>query len=193
LKSKSDGGAYANSFHPDIVQLFRSEANMIVLRSFLHARLLRFAIAGVALSILASMPATAQERFAGQWRIASAVAAPWASNPKDAADEADAQRLIGRPMTIGAANFQAPEPLGCAKPKYVFRNASADALFEGSLNADGAGKPTDPVAAARALGMTQKTARGMTASCSEVEFFLVDPDTILFGPNNRVFTVKRAK
>jgi hypothetical protein len=35
--------------------------------------------------------------------------------------------------------------------------------------------------------------RGMTASCSEVEFFLFDPDTILFGLNNRVFTVKRAK
>jgi hypothetical protein len=166
---------------------------MIVLRSFLHARLLRFAFAGVALSILASMPVTAQERFAGQWRIASAVAAPWASNPKDSADEAEAQRLIGKPMTIGATNFKAPEPLGCAKAKYVFRNADADTLFEGSLNADGAGKPTDPVAAARALGMTQKTARGMTASCSEVEFFLVDPDTILFGPNNRVFTVKRAK
>jgi hypothetical protein len=66
-------------------------------------------------------------------------------------------------------------------------------LFEGSLNADGAGKPTDPVAAARALGMTQKTARGMTASCSKVEFYLVDPDTILFGLNNRVFTVRRAK
>ena len=97
------------------------------------------------------------------------------------------------PLTIGPTGFQAPEPLGCAKPKYVFRNAGTDTLFEGSLNADGAGKPADPVVAARALGMNQKTARGMTASCSEVEFFLIDPDTILFGLNNRVFTAKRAK
>jgi hypothetical protein len=33
----------------------------------------------------------------------------------------------------------------------------------------------------------------MTASCSEVEFLLLDPDTILFGLNNRIFTAKRAK
>jgi hypothetical protein len=166
---------------------------MIAHRSVLKVRLLRCAFAGAALSILMSLPAAAQERFAGHWMIAGAVAAPWASNPKDAADEADAQRLIGRPMTIGATNFEAPEPLGCAKPKYVFRNAGPDTLFEGSLSADGAGKPADPIAAARALGMSQKTARGMTASCSEVEFFLIDPDTILFGLNNRVFTAKRAK
>jgi hypothetical protein len=166
---------------------------MIAHRSSLTSPRLRLAFAGLSLIVLAATPAAAQEHFAGQWRIASAVAAPWASNPKDAADEADAQRLIGKPMTIAAATFQAPEPLGCAKAKYVFHNVTADELFEGSLNADGAGKPTDPVAAARALGMTQKTARGMTASCSEVEFYLVDPDTILFGLNNRVFTVKRAK
>ena len=166
---------------------------MIAHRSFLKCRRLHFPFAGAALVILTSLPAAAQERFAGQWRIVSAVAAPWASNPKDAADEVAAQRFIGKPMTIGATTFQAPEPLGCARAKYVFRNAHADTLFEGSLNAHAAGKPTDPVAAARALGMTQKTARGVTASCSEVEFFLVDPDTILFGLNNRVFTVKRAK
>ena len=33
----------------------------------------------------------------------------------------------------------------------------------------------------------------MTASCSEVEFLLIDPDTMLFGLDNRVFTAKRAK
>jgi hypothetical protein len=166
---------------------------MIAHRSFLNPHRLRFAFAGIVLSILASLPAAAQARFDGQWLIAGAVAAPWASNPKDAADEADARRLVGKPLVIGATDFQAPEPLGCAKAKYAFRNATADELFEGSLNYDGAGKPTDPVALARALGMTRKMARAMTASCSEVEFFLIDPDTILFGLNNRVFTVKRAK
>jgi hypothetical protein len=166
---------------------------MLAHQLLLKSRRPRLAFAGAALVVLTAIPAAAQEHFAGRWLISSAVAAPWASNPKDAADEADAQRLIGKPMTIAASAFRAPEPLGCAKAKYVFRNAGAGALFEGSLNADGGGKPTDPVAAARTLGMTQKTARGMTASCSEVEFYLVDPDTILFGLNNRVFTVKRAK
>ncbi|WP_158815561.1 hypothetical protein [Methylocapsa sp. S129] len=138
-------------------------------------------------------PAAAQERFAGHWAIAGAVVAPWASDLKDAADEADAKRLIGSHLTIAPHVFNAPEPLGCARPTYAFRNAAADGLFEGSLNADGAGKPADPVVAARALGMNQKMARAMTASCSEVEFVLIDPDTVLFGLNNRVFTVKREK
>jgi hypothetical protein len=157
---------------------------------------LRFAIASVALCTIAGLmasQATAQERFAGQWVVAGAVVAPWASDPKDSSDEAEARSLVGKGLAIGASFFRGPQPLGCAKPTYVFRDATADTLFEGSLNADGTDKPTDPVVVARSLGMTQKKVRGMTASCSEVEFFLIDPDTMLFGLNNRVFTVKRAK
>jgi len=106
---------------------------------------------------------------------------------------ATTSRLVGKRIEIGAHFFNAPQPLRCAKPTYVFCAATADMLFEGSLNADGANKPTDPAVVARSLGMTDKMVRGMTASCSEVEFFLFDSDTILFGLNNRVCTVKRAK
>jgi hypothetical protein len=132
-------------------------------------------------------------RFAGNWVISSAVAAPWAKDPKDPADEADAQRLIGKPLEIGAGFFRGPQPLGCNKPTYAFRSASADTMFEGSLNADGADKPTDPVVVARALHVSAKMTPAMTASCSEVEFLLIDPNTMLFGLNNRVFSVTRAK
>jgi hypothetical protein len=159
------------------------------------ARLRAFVLA-ITTGLLAgglSQSAVAQERFAGQWTVAGAVPGPWAHDPKNAVDEAEAQRFLGKTLTIGAHVFGAPEPLGCAKPTYSFRNAKADTLFEGSLNADGADKPTDPVAAASALGITQKSMRGMTASCSEVEFFLTGPDTFVFGLNNRVFTAKRVK
>jgi hypothetical protein len=118
---------------------------------------------------------------------------PWASDPKNAIDEADARRLLGKRLAIGANVFRAPEPLGCAEPSYVFRDATPDTLFEGSLNSDGADRPTDPVAIARTLGVNRKTMRAMTASCSEVEFVLIDPDTILFALNNRVFTVRRSR
>lgn len=40
--------------------------------------------------------------------------------------------------------------------------------------------------------MTAKTVRGISANCSEVEFFLVGPDAMLFGLNNRISTVTRA-
>lgn len=56
----------------------------------------------------------------------------------------------------------------------------------------GADLLTDPVALARTLGMTAKTVRGISANCSEVEFFLVGPDAMLFGLNNRISTVTRA-
>ena len=146
-----------------------------------------------AMALAASGPAAAQQRFAGQWVVAKAAVASWAGDPKDPADVADARRLAGQRLVISASRLRAPEPLGCAHPTYEFRDAGADTLFEGGLNADGADRPTDPVALARALGMTTRTVRAMTASCSEVEFFLVDPDTLLFGLNNRVFTAKRVK
>jgi hypothetical protein len=164
-------------------------------RSDRRARAAPFALLTFAVCACGALPnaAGAQERFAGQWSVASAVPGPWAHDPKNAVDEAEAQRFVGKTLTIGAHVFRAPEPLGCAKPTYSFREAKADTLFEGSLNADGADKPTDPVAVANALGITQKTMRGMTASCSEVEFFLTGPDTFVFGLNNRVFTTKRLK
>jgi hypothetical protein len=151
------------------------------------------AFAFCAMTIATPLAAAAQEQFSGEWVIARAVAAPWASDPKDRSDEAESQRLLGKRMTIGKGVFRAPPPLGCAKPTFAYHDVKADGLFEGSLNADGAGKATDPVAAARALGFAEPSAHAMTASCSEVEFVLIDPDTMLFGLNNRVFTAKRGK
>ena len=46
----------------------------------------------------------------------------------------------------------------------AFVEDAADARFEGSLNADGADKPTDPVVVARALYVTAKATPAMTAN-----------------------------
>jgi len=169
---------------------------MSLRQSVSYANHLRLGVAGFAACAMAGLmagQAAAQERFAGQWVIAGAVAAPWASNAKDPGDEADAKRFVGERLTIGSGAFRAPAPLGCARPTYVFHDRTAELLFEGGLNADGAEKPTDPVLVARSLGITNKTMRAMTASCSEVEFVLIDSDTVVFALNNRVFTMKRVK
>jgi hypothetical protein len=157
---------------------------------------LRAGFAVLAVCVMAgyfSGQAAAREGFLGQWVIAGAAAAPWAPRANDASDELEAKRLIGKRVEISAGALRAPAPLGCAKPTYAFHDTTAEMLFEGGLNADGDGKPTDPVAIARALGIENKSLRAMTASCSEVEFVLLDPDTVLFGLNNRVFTMKRGK
>jgi len=169
---------------------------MLLRRSISYANRLRLGVAGFAACAMAGWmvgQAVAQERFAGNWIIAGAVAAPWASNARDPSDEADAKRLVGQRLAIGAGAFRAPAPLGCAKPTYAFHDRTVDMLFEGGLNADGANKPTDPVLVARSLGINNKTMRAMTASCSEVEFVLIDSDTVMFGLNDRVFTMKRVK
>jgi hypothetical protein len=116
---------------------------------------------------------------------------PPGRDPKDPADTADARRLVGQPVTIGRRLLRAPQPLGCRKPSFIFRDAAPDILFEGALNADGQDRPADPVRLARSLAMTSRTVRGMTASCSELEFFMFGPDTVLFGLDNRIFTLKR--
>jgi hypothetical protein len=164
--------------------------------SFTALRRLRSGFAVLAICVMAGCflgPAAAGERFVGQWSITGAVRAPWAPRPGDASDEQEAKRLIGKRVEISAGALRAPAPLGCARPSYAFHDTTPDMLFEGGLNADGDGKPTDPVVVARALRLENKTLRAMTASCSEVEFVLLDPDTLLFGLNNRVFTMKRAQ
>jgi hypothetical protein len=150
-----------------------------------------FAALAAFIACASARPAAAQEQFAGKWLIASAVIAPWAGDPADAADTADAKRLVKQQIIFAPGSVRAPKPLGCAKATYEFRDATPDGLFEGSLNADGAGKTTDPVVVAQSLGLTGASFRAMTASCSEVEFVLADANTMLFGLNNRVFTAKR--
>lgn len=157
-------------------------------------------IAGVAAGMIAA-PAAGQDArpksdpdlFTGHWKIASAVTAPWASDPTNKADTAEAKRLLGKELIIGKTLFQGPAPLGCAKPSFVIRDETPDMVFEGSLSADGANKPTDPIAVARSLGIDQTKVRGMTASCSEVEFLYLDFNKIMFGLNNRIFTARREK
>jgi hypothetical protein len=150
-------------------------------------------IIALAAGLAVAGPAAAQARFAGTWTIAGASVAPWARDPKDAQDAAEARRLVGRTVRFGKDALAAPEPLGCKRPSYEFREAEPDTLFEGGLEHDGADRPLDAVAQARKLGITARRVTGMTASCSEVEFFLTAPDTVLFGLDNRIYALKRKR
>lgn len=151
----------------------------------------RLAAAAALAALALTGPAVAQQRFTGRWTIAAAEVAPWADDPNNAADTAEARKLVGQPVSFSARALAAPEFLGCKRPTYAFRQAAADTLFEGGLTSDAADRPADAVATARKLGITAAEITGMTASCSEVEFFLADPNRILFALNNRIYTLKR--
>lgn len=140
--------------------------------------------------------AGAQAMFAGAWTITGAVHAPW-EDPRHPVG-GDEKRLLGKTVVFEARRIVGPRPLGCSGAKYQITDAPFDMLFEGGLATapgDGAGQPDLARAArnARALGFIDSTSKTLDAGCTELQFHLVDADTALFGLNDRVYTMKRAR
>jgi hypothetical protein len=130
---------------------------------------------------------------AGPWVIAKAEMAPWA-DPLQQGGPEEERRLVGRTVTFAAHWIDGPSPLGCRRAVYRTHNDTADLLFEGGLAEPGPrGKPRNAVALARALGMTTRTVRTVETGCSEVAYHRLSPTTLLFGLNNRIYTLRPAR
>jgi hypothetical protein len=123
----------------------------------------------------------------GRWVIARAALAPWA-DPLQRGGPEEERRLVGRTVTFGPNFVTGPPPLGCRHATYSVHDDTADLLFEGGLaEPDAHGRPRNAVA--RALGMTTKTVRTIETSCSEVAYHRFSPTTLMFGLNNRIYTM----
>ena len=154
-------------------------------------RWLLAAIAALCLVTVSAAQAQGAEIF-GRWTIAKAVVAPWA-DPLQRGGRAEERRLVGRTVTFAARSVTGPAPLGCQSATYSAHDDTADLLFEGSLaEPDVGGKPRDAQALARALGMTTRTVRTVETSCSEVAYHRLSPTTLVFGLNNRIYTLHPA-
>jgi hypothetical protein len=130
--------------------------------------------------------------FLGRWVIAKATLAPWA-DPRQAGGPEEAARLVGRTVTFAPHSVTGPQPLGCAHATYKTHSDTADLLFEGGLaEPDDKGRPRNAQALARALGMTTPTVRTLETSCSEVAYHRFAADTLVFGLNNRIYTLHPA-
>jgi len=129
----------------------------------------------------------------GHWVIAKAQIAPWA-DPLQRGGPAEERRLVGRTVTFAPRWVKGPAPLGCARATYATHHDTADLLFEGALaEPDRDGKPRNAHALARALGMTTRTVETVETSCSEVAYHLFSPTTLVFGLNNRIYTLRPAR
>ena len=125
----------------------------------------------------------------GRWLIARAALAPWA-DPLQQGGPEEERRLVGRTVTFGPNFVTGPPPLGCRRATYGVHDDTADLLFEGGLaEPDAHGRPRNAVALARELGMTTKTVRTLETSCSEVAYHRFSPTTLVFGLNNRIYTL----
>lgn len=133
--------------------------------------------------------------FAGTWKITGAAHAPW-EDPAHPMVTDDEQRYDDKMVTITKDSIEGPELLGCGKTEITVETLPFAGIFEGGLAED----PKDPSASydedkakklALELGFTAEPVPTLYQGCSEVSLHLRDADTLLFGLNNRIFTMKK--
>ena len=100
------------------------------------------------------------------------------------ASDAEAKRLLHQPVSILPDRIDGPKPLLCRKLKYKVTDYSPDMLFQGGLTA--------PDKQAAALGFKGSSIKTLETGCEgEIDFHMVDEMTVLFGLNDRVYTMTR--
>jgi hypothetical protein len=108
----------------------------------------------------------------------------------------DEARYNGKLVTITPESMTGPEMLGCGKTEITVETLPFAGLFEGGLAAD----PKDPAGAydedkakklALELGFTAEPVPTLFHGCSEISLHLRDASTLMFGLDNRIFTLKR--
>jgi hypothetical protein len=133
------------------------------------------------LSLLA-VPAAAQGRFAGAWRVSAWRPAPWLADSARKVVRPDAD-VLGRRLTFGARRVTGPEILSCAAPKYEIKPVPPEGLFQGNL--------PRPAEQARALGLTSSITTLMPGC--EFEFHFRDGRTGYFALDNVIYTIARVR
>jgi len=134
--------------------------------------------------------------FAGTWKITGAVHAPW-EDPAHPMITDDEQRYDNTLVTISKDSMKGPDLLGCGKTEITVETLPFAGLFEGGLAADPkdpSGGDYDEVKAkklALELGFTAEPVPTLYQGCSEISLHLRDASTLLFGLNNRIFTMKK--
>ena len=138
---------------------------------------------------LAAAPSHAADPFyLGDWKIDSAVEAPWAKS-KISASEKD--RLVGKTVTLKAKEIAAPQPIACKGAVYKVTDYSADMLFQGAFEEmHDTNKSADPQKLAESLGFTGKSFQTVETGC-EIDWHFVNPTTAKIGLNDFVYTLKK--
>jgi hypothetical protein len=123
--------------------------------------------------------------FLGNWTVTTSEPAPWA-DPKYKPVASDLKALVGHTVAFRVDAIDAPAPLTCRKPRYAIKQYAPDMLFQGSLTASDK--------QALALGFTGKTIQTVETGCEGAfDFHFVDADHAMFGLNNRIYRLQRAK
>jgi hypothetical protein len=135
------------------------------------------------------LPAHAADpSYAGDWKIDSAVVAPWAPQKPDAAEK---DGLIGKTVTLKAREIAGPKAVACKGAKFKVTNSSADLLFQGAFEEmHDRDKSADPLKLAASLGFAGTSWQTLETGC-EIDWHFVNPTTVKIGLNDYVYTLKK--
>lgn len=149
----------------------------------------------VALSSVAFPLQAGEADFHGRWTITGSVTAPWV-DPARAPVTDTAETYTGRIVEISPGRMSGPPLFDCGATGLTVEALPYAGLFEGGLAAD----PTDAAAPydlarakrlAEGLGFTGEPVETLSHGCSEVMLHRVSGTTLVFGLDNRIFTLAR--
>ncbi len=125
--------------------------------------------------------------FIGTWRLESSQVAPWWSGA-GAAPAANPE-LATTPLVISEVSVAGPSIAACGAPAYRIAQYPVESLFEGNL--------PDPWSMAKELGISGQYVTTLVESCTEngrdveLQFPMVDANTLLLGLDNMIYTFER--
>jgi len=134
--------------------------------------------------------ASAQESFAGAWKIVKSEPAPWVK-AADVLDAKEIKRLVGASVEFSAKAIKGPAPIACKGPHYEIKQYEADMLFQGAL-AEYGDPATTPDKMANTIGFGNRPIASLVTGCaSELEFHAIDADHAVFALNNSLYRMSR--
>ena len=155
---------------------------------------MKFAVAACFVTVIAAASGSAAKAadasYIGTWKLAGAVAAPWA-DPKQKPDSAEMTRLVGKTIVFQAKQITGPPPFACKAPHYKESDFTTDMLFQGAFDEmRSRNKSVDPDKLAASLGFAGKKIKTLETGC-EIDFHFVDAATAEIGLNDYVYTLKK--
>ncbi len=141
------------------------------------------------IAVLLPCSSLAQGVFLGSWTVVAAQPAPWVAKSPDKIEARSEPAIAHARIVIQSGRIEGPQPIGCQKPHYQVAQVPPEELFEGGLDDPDRGM-TDPKGAASALGFRSPNITTLQPGC-DIEFHMVDNDTVLFALNNMLYTMHR--
>lgn len=149
----------------------------------------RVTLLSLTICLAGGAPAAAQGVFAGTWQVVDAQVATWHRDDPNYTPTVD-PKFAHAAFIFKRDRLIAPAPFNC-KAHYEIKTVEPGYLFQGAFDQD------DPDGHAKALGFTSDKIVNLDFACMrsdadiEMDFHLVDHDTVVFGLNDVIYRMKR--